>query len=205
MRCISQYGFQSTRPLRGATYDKEVSKMASKFQSTRPLRGATPELIHDMGVWLRLFQSTRPLRGATIAQGNKIIVKSHISIHAPLTGRDCVELVPLARSEAFQSTRPLRGATGPSGGPVRRRRISIHAPLTGRDTTGRVGGTGMNYFNPRAPYGARQCNGVRGEAEKDFNPRAPYGARQSLLPRQVKKPRFQSTRPLRGATAKMHK
>ena len=33
--------FQSTRPLRGATYDDVAVKADIKFQSTRPMRGAT--------------------------------------------------------------------------------------------------------------------------------------------------------------------
>ena len=146
------------------------------------------------------FQSTRPMRGAT----QDLVVKDrarHISIHAPHAGRDYrVGGLQLWQC-SFQSTRPMRGATSAS-------------PVT-------VGGRW--YFNPRAPCGARPSNVIsstplrrisihaphagrdRGSdrcrcATRYFNPRAPCGARLSdaaFLPRTG---RFQSTRPMRGAT-----
>ena len=109
----SRYGvllFQSTRPIRGATWGMVCrSGMVSyfnprapygarrtaeggklykiTFQSTRPIRGATwptrPYAPHSTA-----FQSTRPIRGATGAE----------------TLQDYLHL--------FQSTRPIRGATG---------------------------------------------------------------------------------------------
>ena len=55
--------FQSTRPIRGATYKKGDYKKEARFQSTRPIRGATGYQYEDL----------------------RLIV---ISIHAPHTGRD---------------------------------------------------------------------------------------------------------------------
>ena len=83
------------------------------FQSTRPLRGAT-KVCEDWASIL-LFQSTRPLRGATQA-GIAGPVRTGISIHAPLAGRDDIKAAVEAVATEFQSTRPLRGAT-----PVHRR------------------------------------------------------------------------------------
>ena len=79
----------------------------------------------------------------------------------------------------FQSTRPMRGATAtffkfPSSAV-----ISLHAPPAGRDC----------YIFPRP---AQPCN---------FNPRAPCGARLQELVKRVEALEFQSTRPMRGATA----
>ena len=57
----------------------------SQFQSTHPLRGAT--FTNKMPKLMILFQSTHPLRGATTFANNtweKIV----ISIHAPLAGCD---------------------------------------------------------------------------------------------------------------------
>ena len=102
----------------------------------------------------------------------------------------------------FQSTRPLRGATPavltytfiiayfnprapcgarPQGGNnmYNRIRISIHAPLAGRDVQLRGHHVQLRDFNPRAPCGARLV------------------FRKFLSWRTT----FQSTRPLRGATA----
>ena len=84
---------------------------------------------------------------------------------------------------AFQSTRPVRGAT--AGGSVCGcvGSISIHAPRAGRDFSVMASGLREYYFNPRAPCGARQVTwkGLMTATE------------------------FQSTRPVRGATARVHK
>ena len=124
------------------------------------------------------FQPTRPLRGATVSQ-------------AVRPENDC----------KFQPTRPLRGATGPgytiNPSPTdfnprapcgarpparylttRREVISTHAPLAGRDVSARRYRANVKHFNPRAPCGARRWWSCQ-------------------MPR---KPRFQPTRPLRGAT-----
>ena len=61
--------------------------------------------------------------------------------------------------------------------------ISIHAPLTGSDFPVHSKRRTGKYFNPRSPYGERPGINV------DFN-----GNRL-----------FQSTLPLRGATARLHK
>ncbi len=57
------------------------------------------------------------------------------------------------------------------------------------------------YFNPCAPYGARPFNASAfGYVTTNFNPRAPCGARQRRYGALSAPQRFQSTRPLRGAT-----
>ena len=79
------FEFQSTHPLRGATFLRTCVMMHDKFQSTHPLRGAT-RLVISLLRTLR-FQSTHPLRGATakvVYQGGE----AYISIHAPLAGCD---------------------------------------------------------------------------------------------------------------------
>ncbi len=60
--------FQSTRPVRGATYLNKLDHLVKEFQSTRPVRGATS--VRHCGMMTGSgFQSTRPVRGATfIAQ-----------------------------------------------------------------------------------------------------------------------------------------
>ena len=212
--------FQSTRPLRGATLSfnsylvlwiyfnprapcgarlnlTRQKPPSGPFQSTRPLRGAT--LVSPLTTSLPEFQSTRPLRGATDPPHRGGGPKP-ISIHAPLAGRDDpLDLDPIKQSE-FQSTRPLRGATKASyfnqryeefqsTRPLRGATvlpglvsdyiiISIHAPLAGRDPPGTPGVWRCPDFNPRAPCGARRLSTIRSSGTA----------------------RFQSTRPLRGAT-----
>ena len=84
---------------------------------------------------------------------------------------------------AFQSTHPLRGATGPLHLLEHFVCISIHAPLAGCDSRS-----------------VCQCFAV-----DDFNPRTPCGVRLCVSSRAPSRGSFQSTHPLRGATAKLPK
>ena len=125
-----QYQFQSTLPLRGATYFLVSKWKISKFQSTLPLRGATFALC-CFSFKFAGFQSTLPLRGAT-KRALQEAGRTQISIHAPLTGSD-------------SGTDPCRLGS----------LISIHAPLTGSDHDTSHYGPHRNDFNPRSPYGER--------------------------------------------------
>ena len=145
--------FQSTLPLRGATYVHQCGRKNHHISIHAPLTGsdkrsktATPANF--------IFQSTLPLRGAT-AVAPFASIKGRISIHAPLTGSDTVADIILATApisihapltgsdfgftlsilafSQFQSTLPLRGATATLHSPAFGRGISIHAPLTGSD------------------------------------------------------------------------
>ena len=129
--------------------------------------------------FIRLFQSTLPVRGAT-AHAN--------------AGTLTVSL--------FQSTLPVRGATVPLG----------------------CGGKVGRNFNPRSPCGERQGHGQTNGIQNDFNPRSPCGERpagivfvEEVFSISIHAPRagsdladvqnyhqlaqFQSTLPVRGATA----
>ena len=103
-----------------------------------------------------------------------------ISIHAPHAGRDPnLSAVQIHSVALFQSTRPMRGAT-----------ISICTPASNNCD-----------FNPRAPCGARLLLCGRSSFRSDFNPRAPCGARLITALIASTSSVFQSTRPMRGATA----
>ena len=86
-------------------------------------------------------------------------------------------------TKEFQSTHPLRGATVRFVNDYRRVLISIHAPLAGCD--GR-----MCFVKPD---------------RADFNPRTPCGVRLAFSASTIACEKFQSTHPLRGATAKLPK
>ena len=79
--------FQSTRPIRGATFVCPIScKVTENFNPRAPYgarRDYIVEIIHDV----------------------------RISIHAPHTGRDRNSKLSRVFSLLFQSTRPIRGAT----------------------------------------------------------------------------------------------
>ena len=95
----------------------------------------------------------------------------------------------------FQSTRPLRGATVHQAIPAVCRSISIHAPLAGRDCISATSLTHVPYFNPRAPCGARLLSTPTRRRSMEFQSTRPLrGATASKTSREVMCP-FQSTRP----------
>ena len=135
----------------------------------------------------------------------------------------------MADGQKFQSTHPLRGATIPT---LHSRRvtayfnprtpcgvrliwtlhnctpagISIHAPLAGCDHwLGLLRYKDPN-FNPRTPCGVRRSTiRSRSAAAANFNPRTPCGVRPARTASCTLARVFQSTHPLRGATAKLPK
>ena len=124
-------GFQSTRPVRGATAAASACACVCKFQSTRPVRGATlfpfrcgpppghfnprapcgarqvAESMKDMDM---VFQSTRPVRGATTATVNAYNLSAFQSTR-PVRGATGSQPLGHRGVVQFQSTRPVRGAT----------------------------------------------------------------------------------------------
>ena len=133
-----------------------------------------------------------------------------ISIHAPLAGCDGLQEKQRGTHLKFQSTHPLRGATAsPKSAHIRHLHFNPH-------------------FNPRTPCGVRPRGILRDaaipdisihaplagcddgicaaqEVGKDFNPRTPCGVRRRRTRQQGNGYQFQSTHPLRGATAKQRR
>ena len=126
----------------------------------------------------REFQSTRPMRGAT--KKTLYIVVVYI----------------------FQSTRPMRGATC---GLLRRyvgavRYFNPRAPCGARLNQNNVRNFAA-YFNPRAPCGARRFRRFCWRYGRPISIHAPHAGRDSsMLSTAATVERFQSTRPMRGAT-----
>ena len=183
------------------------------------------------------------MRGATRI-GVCCVPVAEVSIHAPHAGRDhraacspsrCGSFNPrapcgarpsiiscMSRRSSFQSTRPMRGATYHKLGRPPEISVSIHAPRVGRDQECHLRLSSKNYFNPRAPCGARRSDASLHDYCRYFNPRAPCGARRGLCrycamstyfnPRAPcgarqhnnkdgkTNKKFQSTRPVWGAT-----
>ena len=101
----------------------------------------------------------------------------------------------------FQSTRPLRGATRTYPTLWQTHPISIHAPLAGRDFDHDNIRRALEYFNPRAPCGARPSRlNVRSTATVFQSTRPLRGATRLYKQQPFRLLVFQSTRPLRGAT-----
>ena len=104
-----------------------------------------------------------------------------ISIHAPLAGCDQTGAYLLGDTLTFQSTHPLRGATT--------RRV-------------RPSGGACGHFNPRTPCGVRQLHQGSGHLRITISIHAPLAGCDRLSTRwRCTSRKFQSTHPLRGATA----
>ncbi len=85
-----------------------LKKAVSQFQSTLPVRGATYSKC-DLDNMI-IFQSTLPVRGATRHEMDKMKL-IEISIHAPRAGSDYPMDKACSNYKEFQSTLPVRGAT----------------------------------------------------------------------------------------------
>ena len=154
----------------------DVRGLSGAFQSTRPLRGATAQLKLLMS---RIFDfNPRAPCGARQRRPELCCDDRDFNPRAPCGARPRA-FVTLTVFFGFQSTRPLRGATLPPRLLSQLVKISIHAPLAGRD----------------------RCTSRRRSGTSDFNPRAPCGARREIIVVLGSLIRFQSTRPLRGATS----
>ena len=190
------------------------------FQSTRPVRGATFEAGYFDTPKTVSIHAPRAGRDGTVAPYVAELIC--FNPRAPCGARPS-KYVSSRSIPMFQSTRPVRGATerNPCAGATTR--VSIHAPRAGRDTAAVYRSITSKCFNPRAPCGARldvaarlghtnafqSTRPVRGatvrvgncdavlrvsihapragrddgsaymrSAEPCFNPRAPCGARQ---------------------------
>ena len=100
--------FQSTRPMRGATFDFALVHSNLKFQSTRPMRGATTT--PTGAATRRPYFNPRAPCGARRTRGPALTLRRHFNPRAPCGARPAQS----TRSEfytSFQSTRPMRGAT----------------------------------------------------------------------------------------------
>ena len=147
-----------------------------------------------------VFQSTRPMRGAT-AYISPIHIGRYISIHAPHAGRDCSGCLCPQSFLHFNPRAPCGARPSAYGVQCRNRIISIHAPHAGRDCARTFRPWFRFRISIHAPHAGRDrprlilflqsCN---------FNPRAPCGARRRSQGGRSSKRKFQSTRPMRGAT-----
>ena len=126
-----------------------------------------------------------------------------ISIHAPRAGCD------LCDRSAFRSLRLLTyfNPRAPCGARLpadswrpTARDFNPRAPCGARQCRRTSSCGSMGYFNPRAPCGARRTLRSRSPRKANFNPRAPCGARPARKNALEPYKRFQSTRPVWGAT-----
>ena len=121
----------------------------------------------------------------------------------------------------------MRGATIKAELEQLKAEISIHAPHAGCDTLNTTMVELNDDFNPRTPCGVRPllhldwgtlivisihaphagCDWKlfqRGNGHRDFNPRTPCGVRRNAYCGKLGLAEFQSTHPMRGATARVY-
>ena len=190
--------FQSTRPVRGATTRRSRAGTLPRHFNPRAPCGARRGCPCSSQTILN-FNPRAPC-GARLAAFTSWGGGLAISIHAPRAGRDGREQYSIGEYVEFQSTRPVRGATQLclSDGGVHQ--ISIHAPRAGRDVD-RAGGAAGHHISIHAPRAGRDFLRLsRGLSGGNFNPRAPCGARPPSTAFASRLSKFQSTRPVRGAT-----
>jgi len=103
--------------------------------------------------------------------------------------------------ELFQSTLPIRGATLQVLLNLALVAISIHAPHTGSDRTCPDKNHMLPYFNPRSPYGERHLTQKVLSQLSPFQSTLPIrGATAAVAMAAKALAEFQSTLPIRGAT-----
>ena len=125
-----------------------------------------------------IFQSTHPLRDATTSDWF------------------------LSPPAVFQSTHPLRDATRCKDTYSNNSLISIHAPLTGCDWVYLQESRLLFNISIHAPLtGCDQTADESRQLDGNFNPRTPYGMRRDSQSISARYSWFQSTHPLRDATA----
>ena len=192
--------FQSTLPLRGATfYRYSVALAPCDFNPRSPCGERQGNRFGGSG--FGRFQSTLPLRGAT-QEVKRVERLDLISIHAPLAGSDMIRIAWLWRCGNFNPRSPCG------------ERLAEYMHFCNR----------LLNFNPRSPCGERPNSlatslssrrfqstlPLRGATRRRwrrchrlryFNPRSPCGERHRYDVVFVDYLQFQSTLPLRGATA----
>ena len=173
---------------------------------------------------MQAFQSTHPMRGATDVDFVHIRIVQ-ISIHAPHAGCDRQRSGFHVLFERFQSTHPMRGATEVQNLRAQHAEFQSTHPMRGATSLSSTNAGCFSDFNPRTPCGVRQGNsGWSGHSVRNFNPRTPCGVRRCATrftrtksnfnprtPCGVRRhkriaaaglKKFQSTHPMRGATAR---
>ena len=148
--------FQSTLPVRGATYfGGNVSNTCAVVSIHAPRAGSDIRTAPTPGYE---FQSTLPVRGATDQVGG-MGGHSEVSIHAPRAGSDCAK---------FSS--------------VRRCEVSIHAPRAGSDIPGFIHLLNIRLFQSTLPVRGATRRVHRVQLRSRFQSTLPVRGATRFLP-----------------------
>ena len=190
--------FQSMRPARGATGLRRYRRRNKAISIHAPREG------RDVGVIKPVFASLiisihAPREGRDSGFNLSIGGKDNFNPRAPCGARHQYRTEPKT-VQKFQSTRPMRGATANKRQSNANKDISIHAPHAGRDAAGFLAAPKVR-ISIHAPHAGRDRMMLPPTTILQyFNPRAPCGARRSCAACGRISSVFQSTRPMRGAT-----
>ena len=141
------------------------------------------------------------MQGATAVSEHPGTSHQNFNPRAPCRARRVPLFVRNGRV-LFQSTRPVQGATKSGSPPCYTDSISIHAPRAGRDLLPVFAQAmqGISIHAPRAGRDENFTSFMQWTYARNFNPRAPCRARRGARYFDLFKERFQSTRPVQGAT-----
>ena len=168
--------FQSTRPVWGATHSPASDPGCARISIHAPRVGRDSSF-RRCPCTAAAFQSTRPVWGATRADGWRRYVLQHFNPRAPCGARRRGRLAAHAGMANFNPRAPCGARLGPALSLSPSLLISIHAPRVGRDQRISPSWTCRHYFNPRAPCGARpQPETAQGLSQKFQTPRPVWGA-----------------------------
>ena len=137
-----------------------VTSSVYTFQSTHPVRGATYVTVLN-NVRLTVFQSTHPVRGATRRSGCIYRACACISIHAPRAGCDSQYAWDVIMPLSISIHAPRAGCDPHLQQFVKRFcKISIHAPRAGCDPP--LSGWGCSYCTFQSTHPVRGATSLTG-------------------------------------------
>ena len=150
----------------------------SGFQSTRPVWGATNK--YKVALKTNWFQSTRPVWGATLSF-NLLLIPIAVSIHAPRVGRDGARSRWRCRGCCFNPRAPCGARPFPARQCCPRTRFNPRAPCGARPAMPPKHTDGNEFQSTRPVWGATHLRTPYQDSKGCFNPRAPCGARPYIV------------------------
>ena len=140
------------------------------------------------------------MRGATRLPGLSTPVRANFNPHSPCGERRFSHL-PITKYVLISIHTPHAGSDWNGPADNNGVAISIHTPHAGSDVPKEPFYYHKYHFNPHSPCGERRRWSWTGVRRSYFNPHSPCGERLNLELFAVLVIVFQSTLPMRGATA----
>ena len=187
-------------PRAGSDFYRRLVLVAGNiFQSTLPVRGAT--WMGNEDCYAKAFQSTLPVRGATGRFDSDDKGSQHFNPRSPCGERPISPKSSTAIMTHFNPRSPCGERRLPNRRINYSTKISIHAPRAGSDSATSSGAMPYTYFNPRSPCGERLAGDLVYPFLPLFQSTLPVRGATLFVRVYTRLPCvFQSTLPVRGAT-----